>query len=35
MLARSGSYVVRSRVTDDDKHEWLDFEWGFKLGKEW
>ncbi|OCF38541.1 rho GDP-dissociation inhibitor [Kwoniella heveanensis CBS 569] len=35
MLARSGSYVVRSRVIDDDKHVWLDFEWGFKLGKEW
>ncbi|WWC90629.1 uncharacterized protein L201_005565 [Kwoniella dendrophila CBS 6074] len=35
MLARSGSYAVRSRVTDDDKHVWLDFEWGFKLGKEW
>ncbi|WVQ80055.1 hypothetical protein IAT38_002156 [Cryptococcus sp. DSM 104549] len=35
MLARSGSYVVRSRVVDDDNHVWLDFEWGFKLGKEW
>ncbi|EIW68213.1 hypothetical protein TREMEDRAFT_69259 [Tremella mesenterica DSM 1558] len=35
MLARSGAYVVRSRVVDDDKHVWLDFEWGFKLGKEW
>ncbi|WVQ95018.1 hypothetical protein IAU59_002110 [Kwoniella sp. CBS 9459] len=35
MLARSGGYVVRSRVIDDDKHVWLDFEWGFKLGKEW
>ncbi|WVF67431.1 hypothetical protein IAT40_002187 [Kwoniella sp. CBS 6097] len=35
MIARSGSYVVRSRVIDDDKHVWLDFEWGFKLGKEW
>lgn len=46
MLARSGSYVVRSRVVDDDQHVWLDFEWGewagravltegFKLGKEW
>jgi len=28
MLARSGSYVVRSRVIDDDAHVWLDFEWG-------
>ncbi|WWC71502.1 uncharacterized protein I206_105460 [Kwoniella pini CBS 10737] len=35
MLARSGTYSVRSRVMDDDKHIWLDFEWGFKLGKEW
>ncbi|KAK1927243.1 immunoglobulin E-set [Papiliotrema laurentii] len=35
MLARSGSYVVRSRVIDDDDQVWLDFEWGFKLGKEW
>jgi hypothetical protein len=28
MLARSGSYTVRSRVIDDDNHVWLDFEWG-------
>ncbi|WVN86337.1 uncharacterized protein L203_101500 [Cryptococcus depauperatus CBS 7841] len=28
MLARSGSYIVRSRVVDDDNHVWLDFEWG-------
>nr|ODN91679.1 rho GDP-dissociation inhibitor [Cryptococcus depauperatus CBS 7855] len=35
MLARSGSYIVRSRVVDDDNHVWLDFEWGFKIGKEW
>jgi len=28
MLARSGSYTVRSRVIDDDQHVWLDFEWG-------
>ncbi|KAK4688816.1 Rho GDP-dissociation inhibitor, partial [Tremellales sp. Uapishka_1] len=35
LLARSGSYVVRSRVVDDDNHVWLDFEWGFKLAKEW
>ncbi|OXB35953.1 rho GDP-dissociation inhibitor [Cryptococcus neoformans] len=35
MLARSGTYVVRSRVIDDDNTIWLDFEWGFKLGKEW
>ncbi|RSH88810.1 hypothetical protein EHS25_003038 [Saitozyma podzolica] len=35
MLARSGSYVVKSRIIDDDKKVWLDFEWGFKLAKEW
>ncbi|WRT68471.1 uncharacterized protein IL334_005447 [Kwoniella shivajii] len=35
MLARSGNYTVRSRVIDDDKHVWLDFEWTFKLAKEW
>ncbi|WOO77295.1 Rho GDP-dissociation inhibitor [Vanrija pseudolonga] len=35
MLARSGSYNVRSRVVDDDGAVWLDVEWGFKLGKEW
>lgn len=28
MLARSGTYVVRSRVMDDDNTIWLDFEWG-------
>ena len=27
MLARSGSYVVKSRIIDDDQHVWLDFEW--------
>nr|XP_019044759.1 rho GDP-dissociation inhibitor [Kwoniella bestiolae CBS 10118]OCF23689.1 rho GDP-dissociation inhibitor [Kwoniella bestiolae CBS 10118] len=35
MLARSGTYAVRSRVTDDDNNIWLDFEWSFKLAKEW
>jgi hypothetical protein len=28
MLARTGSYNVRSRVIDDDSTVWLDFEWG-------
>lgn len=28
MLARTGSYNVRSRVIDDDATVWLDFEWG-------
>ncbi|CAK9780652.1 E set domain-containing protein [Cutaneotrichosporon oleaginosum] len=36
MLARSGSYAVRTRIVDDDGNKWLDdFEWSFKLGKEW
>ncbi|KAL7410488.1 immunoglobulin E-set, partial [Mrakia frigida] len=35
MLARSGSYLVRSRLTDDDGIVWLDAEWYFKLTKEW
>jgi len=35
MLARSGSYHVRSRVIDDDNHIFADFEWSFKLAKEW
>ncbi|BEJ14056.1 hypothetical protein CspHIS471_0312300 [Cutaneotrichosporon sp. HIS471] len=36
MLARSGSYAVRTRIIDDDGNKWLDdFEWSFKLGKEW
>ena len=28
MLARSGSYLVKSRIIDDDRKVWLDFEWG-------
>lgn len=35
MLARSGTYNVQSRVVDDDAKIWLDFEWSFKLAKEW
>jgi len=35
MIARSGSYLVRSRVIDDDGHIYADFEWSFKLAKEW
>jgi Rho GDP-dissociation inhibitor len=34
MLARSGSYDVRSRIIDDDNKTWLDFEWsGSPLSK--
>ncbi|KAM0791607.1 hypothetical protein ACM66B_006049 [Microbotryomycetes sp. NB124-2] len=35
MLARSGSYSVRSRVIDDDKTVYVDFEWSFSLKKDW
>ncbi|KAM0752805.1 E set domain-containing protein [Meredithblackwellia eburnea MCA 4105] len=35
MIARSGTYNVRSRVVDDDKKIYVDFEWAFKLTKEW
>ncbi|EJD53994.1 E set domain-containing protein [Auricularia subglabra TFB-10046 SS5] len=35
MLARSGTYNVRSRVIDDDGEIYADFEWAFKLTKEW
>ncbi|KIY73749.1 rho GDP-dissociation inhibitor, partial [Cylindrobasidium torrendii FP15055 ss-10] len=35
MLARSGSYSVRSRVIDDDGNVFADWSWTFKLGKEW
>jgi len=35
ILARSGTYNVRSRVVDDDGYVYADWEWSFKLGKEW
>lgn len=35
MLARSGTYNVRSRVVDDDGEVYADWEWSFKLAKEW
>ncbi|KIK55593.1 hypothetical protein GYMLUDRAFT_47808 [Collybiopsis luxurians FD-317 M1] len=35
LLARSGSYTVRSRVIDDDGEVYADWEWQFKLAKEW
>ncbi|KZP24529.1 E set domain-containing protein [Athelia psychrophila] len=35
MLARSGTYNVRSRVLDDDGEVYADWEWSFKLAKEW
>jgi len=35
MLARSGAYNVRSKVIDDDGEVYADWEWSFKLAKEW
>ncbi|KIM46020.1 hypothetical protein M413DRAFT_441088 [Hebeloma cylindrosporum] len=35
LLARSGTYSVRSRVVDDDGEVYADWEWYFKLAKEW
>ncbi|KAH9482824.1 Rho GDP-dissociation inhibitor [Psilocybe cubensis] len=35
MLARSGTYHVKSRVVDDDGEVYADWEWYFKLAKEW
>ncbi|KAF5321379.1 hypothetical protein D9619_000761 [Psilocybe cf. subviscida] len=35
MLARSGTYTARSRVVDDDGEVYADWEWFFKIGKEW
>jgi len=34
MLAR-GTYTVKSLFTDDDKNEWLKWEWTFELKKDW
>ncbi|KAF9247162.1 immunoglobulin E-set [Melanogaster broomeanus] len=35
VLARTGSFNVRSRVVDDDGGVYADWEWSFKLAKEW
>ncbi|PCH41298.1 E set domain-containing protein [Wolfiporia cocos MD-104 SS10] len=35
MLARTGTYNVRSRVVDDDGEVYADWDWSFKLAKEW
>ncbi|CUA73819.1 Rho GDP-dissociation inhibitor [Rhizoctonia solani] len=35
VIARSGTYHVKSRITDDDGHVHAEFEWSFKLAKEW
>ena len=35
MIARSGQYNVKSRFVDDDGVVYKDFDWVFKLAKEW
>jgi len=35
MIARSGTYNVQSRVVDDDGEVYANWDWSFKLGKEW
>ncbi|KAI6035252.1 immunoglobulin E-set [Pisolithus orientalis] len=35
MIARSGTYNVKSRVVDDDGEVYADWEWCFRLAKEW
>ncbi|KAF8211260.1 rho GDP-dissociation inhibitor [Mycena galopus ATCC 62051] len=35
MLARTGTYNVKSRVVDDDGEVYADWDWSFKLAKEW
>ncbi|MGW8887597.1 hypothetical protein [Streptomyces sp. NPDC055749] len=34
-VARAGNYSVRSRLTDDDGTVFADFEWSYKVAKEW
>lgn len=35
LQARSGTYKVRSRIVGDDATVYADFEWSYKLGKDW
>ncbi|ROQ93720.1 RHO protein GDP dissociation inhibitor [Streptomyces sp. 2132.2] len=35
LQARSGSYKVRSRIIADDATVYADFEWSYKLAKDW
>jgi len=35
MVARTGTYNVTSRVTDDDGEIYANWDWAFKLAKEW
>ncbi|MGW1074978.1 hypothetical protein [Streptomyces sp. NPDC002537] len=35
LQARSGAYNVRSRIVGDDGTAYADFEWSYKLAKDW
>ncbi|KAL9940853.1 hypothetical protein V8E36_000341 [Tilletia maclaganii] len=35
MLARAGTNIVRSRIVDDDGTVYADFQWAFKIQKDW
>lgn len=35
LQARSGTYKVRSRIIGDDGTVYADFEWSYKLAKDW
>ncbi|KAF8324455.1 immunoglobulin E-set [Cantharellus anzutake] len=35
LIVRQGTYHVKSRFTDDDNQVHADFEWAFKLAKDW
>jgi hypothetical protein len=34
-MMHRGTYKVKSLFTDDDKHEWLAWEWTLKIEKDW
>lgn len=34
LLAR-GNYVIKSKFTDDDKHDHLSWEWNLNIKKDW
>jgi Rho GDP-dissociation inhibitor len=34
-LLSRGKYRVRSLITDDDKHRWLEFVWNIEIAKDW
>ena len=34
-MIKRGSYNVKSKFTDDDKHIYAEWEWAFNIKKEW